>query len=90
MHRFDVGQLVLVKRTAPELQQAHTKLTDKYDHLARIKAILPNQVTYEVVYLRSRESAIINRRNLRPFYQAIHNDDDVLQPPAVRASQNTN
>ena len=68
VHQFDIGQLVLVKKTAPELQRAHTKLTDKYDHLARIKAVLPNQVTYEVAYLRSGETAIINRRNLKPFY----------------------
>ena len=82
-HQFDIGQLVLIKRTAPELQQAHTKLTDKYDHLARIKAVLPNQVTYEVTYLRSGETAIINRRNLKPFYQAADIEDNVLQPPVV-------
>ena len=85
-HQFDIGQLVLIKRTAPELQQAHTKLTDKYDHLARIKAILPNRVTYEVTYLRSGETAIINRRNLKPFYQATNNEDNVLEPPAVPSS----
>ena len=89
-YQFDIGQIVLVKRTAPELQQAHTKLTDKYDHLARIKAVLPNQVTYEVTYLRSGETAIINRRNLRPFYQATHYEDDVLQPPAALSPSNTN
>ena len=82
-YQFTIGQLVLVKRTAPELQQAHTKLTDKYDHLARIKAILPNQVTYEVAYLRSGETTILNRRNLRPFYQAAEDDDHALQPPSV-------
>ena len=88
VYQFDIGQLVLIKKTAPELQQAHTKLTDKYDHLARIKAVLPNQVTYEVAYLRSGETAIINRRNLKPFYQAITNEDDVLQPPSIPSSSN--
>ena len=82
-YQFGIGQLVLVKRTAPELQQAQTKLTDKYDHLARIKAILPNLVTYEITYLRTGETAIINRRNLKPFYQATDDEDDVLQPPFI-------
>ena len=76
---------MLIKRTAPELKQAHTKLTDKYNHLARIKAVLPNQVSYEVIYLRSGETAIINRRNLRPFYQATENEDDALQPLSTPA-----
>ena len=82
--QFIIGQLVLVKRTAPELQQAQTKLTDKYDHLARIKAVLPNAVTYEVLYLRSGETAIINRRNLKPFYQQIEDENDILQPPEIQ------
>ena len=87
-YQFKVGQLILIKRTAPELQQAHTKLTDKYDHLARVRAVLPNQVSYEVVYLRSGETAIINRRNLRPFYQAATDEDEALQPPSVPSIPN--
>ena len=83
VYQFDIGQLVLVKKTAPELQQAHMKLTDKYNHLARIKTVFPNQVTYEVAYLRSGETAIINRRNLKPFYQATKDEDDALQSPCV-------
>ena len=82
--QLTIGQLVLIKKTAPELQQAQTKLTDKYDHLARIKAVLPNAVSYEIVYLRSGETAIINRRNLKPFYQPIEDEDDVLQPPDIQ------
>ena len=82
--QFTIGQLVLIKKTAPELQQAQTKLIDKYDHLARIKAVLPNAVSYEIVYLRSGETAIINRRNLKPFYQPIEDEDDVLQPPDIQ------
>ena len=46
--QFNIGQLVLIMKTAPELQQVQTKLTNKYDHLARIKAIPLNAVTYEV------------------------------------------
>ena len=52
-YQYQRNQLVLVCRTAKELQEAHTKLTDKYDHLARVNQVFANQTTYEITYLHS-------------------------------------
>ena len=73
---FATGQLVLVKRTPAELQSAHTKLTDKYDHPARIVAVMPNGVSYQLVFINSGCRSIVNRRQLRPFILATSDDDD--------------
>ena len=75
------GQLVLVKRTPAELQAAHTKLTDKYDHPARVLQVMPNKIAYQVIFVNSGEKAIINRRNLRPFYEDT-NEEDLVFPGA--------
>ena len=50
---FSVTSLCSSSKTARELQGAHTKLTDKYDKIARIERPLSNQVTYEVTHLQS-------------------------------------
>ena len=46
--QFVPGQLVLVKRTPHELQQSHTKLTDKFDHISRVVSALPSGVIYQI------------------------------------------
>ena len=77
--QYQPGQIVLVKKTPPEMQKAGTKLTDKFDHPARILSLMPNGVTYRISFLRDSNQAIVNRRNLRPFYELdSDNDDDVL------------
>ena len=83
--RFEIGQLVLVKRTPVEQQQDHTKLTDKFDHPGRITGMLPSQVVYKVTLLASGEELHINQRNLRPFYEDRGDDelDNVLQPSCL-------
>ena len=87
---FVPGQLVLVKRTPAELQQAHTKLTDRYDHPARVTQLMPNGVAYKLCYLRTGATAIVNRRNLKPLYETDEDRDDVLAPvklPVARISE---
>ena len=77
---YQTDQLVLVKRTPAELQQAHSKLTDKYDHPARIKQVLPTGVAFEVQFLKSGNTAVVNRRRLRPFYCMEDDEDEALAP----------
>ena len=77
---YQTDQLVLVKRTPAELQQAHSKLTDKYDHPARIKQVLPTGVAFEVQFLESGNTAVVNRRRLRPFYCMEDDEDEALAP----------
>ena len=72
------GQVVLVRRTPGEIQAAHTKLTDKYDRPARVRRVMPNGVAYELVYLQTGDKAIVNRRNLRPFYEDKFVEDQVF------------
>ena len=79
------NQLVLVKKTSRELQEAHTKLTDKFDHLARVERPLPNKVTYEITYLQSGQKDNVNRRNLKPFYEEIEDAEEVFEPPKYPA-----
>ena len=74
------GQLVLVQKTPAELQQAHTKLTDRFDHPARVTQVLPNGAAYKIRYLRTGASAIVNRRRLRPLYEEDPEGDKVLAP----------
>ena len=82
--RLAVGQLVLVKRTPTELQQSHTKLTDKFDHISRVLSVLPSGVVYKVQPLGGGDTMQINRRNLRPFFEDTELDDvDVLSPPRL-------
>ena len=66
---FKKGQMVLVRRTPAELQKARTKLTDVFDHPARVSQIMPNGVAFKIVYIRDGRVAIVNRRNLKPFYE---------------------
>ena len=81
---FEPGQLVLVRRTPTELQQAHTKLTDKFDHVSRILSVLPSGVVYRVQPIGGGEPSNINRRNLRPFFEDVATGDvDALQPPRL-------
>ena len=78
---FERGQLVLMKRTPTELQQQHTKLTDKFDHISRVVGVLPSGVVYRVQPLDSIEVINVNQRNLRPFHEDDGNEDvDALQP----------
>ena len=84
-YQYQRNQLVLVRRTAKELQEAHTKLTDKYDHLTRVNRVFANQTTYEITYLYLGERDHINRRNLRPFYEDFEDDDDPFKPPRFPA-----
>ena len=79
------NQLVLVKKTSRELQEAHTKLTDKFDHLARVERPLPNKVTYEITYLQSGQKDNVNRRNLKPFYEEIEDTEEAFEPPKYPA-----
>ena len=72
---FVVGQVVFVRRTPAELQKARTKLTDAFDHPARVSQVMPNGVAFKVVFMRDGHSAIVNRRNLKPFYE--QNDSEV-------------
>ena len=87
---YETGQLVLVQRTPAEIQQAHSKLTDKYDHPARVLQVLPNGVSYKICYLRTGAVAIVNRRHLKPLYERTDDEDnDVLTPvrlPIARIS----
>ena len=81
---YEVGQLVLVKHTPMELQQSHTKLTDKFDHISRVTGVLPSGVVYRVRSLGGGNEVQVNRRNLRPFFE--DNDDegvDALSPPRL-------
>ena len=77
---FVSGQLVLVKKTPAELQQAHTKLTDRFDHPARVLQVMPNGVAYKLCYLRTGATAIVNRRHLKPLYEDPQDGDEVLAP----------
>ena len=77
---LDEGQLVLIRRTPSEAQSAHTKLTDKLDHPARIERIMPNGVAYRVVFINSGRVSIVNRRNLRPFYEDVNEEKEVFPP----------
>ena len=77
---YEAGQLVLVKKTPAELQQAHTKLTDRYDHPARVVHVLPNGVSYKITFLRTGMTSIVNRRQLKPLYDDSDVEDDVLTP----------
>ena len=81
---LQVGQLVLMRRTPAEVQQAHTKLTDKYDHPARVVRILPSRVVYRVVVLATGEEMDVNQRNLRRFYAIdVDEEDPALQGPRL-------
>ena len=80
---FAVGQLVLLKRTVAERQQDHTKLSDKYDHPARISQIFPSQVVLKVILLTTGEEVTVNQRNLRPFYTTTGDDMTPLQGPRL-------
>ena len=42
-------------------------------------------VAYELVYLRTGEKAIVNRRNFRPFYEDKFDEDKVF--PVARTTQ---
>ena len=75
------GQLVLVRRTPAEQQQDHSKLSDKFDHPARITEVMPNRVSFRVTFLSDNRSAIVNRRNLRLFYDEQPCSDDSLSQP---------
>ena len=82
--KFAAGQLVLLKRTPVELQQAHTKLTDKYDHICRVVGQLPSGVVFRVVPIAGGEELQVNQRNLRPFYEDDGDTDvDALQAPRL-------
>ena len=74
------GQLVLVQKTPSELQQAHTKLTDRFDHPARVLQAMPNGVAFKICYLRTGATAIVNRRHLKPLYEKDDDSDEVLAP----------
>ena len=65
--QFHVGQLVLIKKTPQELQQAHTKITNVYNKVGRITTILPSQVAYEIQLLHSDAKVIINRTEAEAF-----------------------
>ena len=81
---FEKGQLVLVKRTPVELQQQHTKLADKFDHISRIIGVLPSGVVFKVQPLGTAEVINVNQRNLRPFYEDDGDESiDALQPPRL-------
>ena len=82
--RLEPGQLVLTKRTPAEVQVAHTKLADKYDHPARIIQIMPNGVAYQVIYIDSGERAIVNQRRLRRFYTEAEDDTSIF--PTARTT----
>ena len=84
-YQYQRNQLVLIRRTAKELQEAHTKLTDKYNHLARVNQVFANQTIYEITHLYSGERDHINRRNLRPFCEDFKDDDDPVKPPRFPA-----
>ena len=66
-YQYQRNQLVLVCRTAKELQEAHTKLTDKYDHLARVNRVFANQTTYEITYLYSGKGITSTEGTFDPF-----------------------
>ena len=86
---FVQGQLVLVRKTPSELQQAHTKLTDRYDHPARVTQVMPNGVAYKICFLRTGATATVNRRNLKPLSERDDDGDEVLAPvrlPLARMS----
>ena len=61
---FTEGQMVLVRRTPAEVQQAHSKLTDAFDHPARVIKTLPNGISFKIAYVKNGGYAIVNRRNL--------------------------
>ena len=77
---YEPGQLVLVQKTPAEMQQAHTKLTDRYDHPARVAHVMPNGVSFKITYLGSGATAIVNRRHLKPMYENDVDDDEILVP----------
>ena len=82
--RFEKGQLVLMKRTPTELQQQHTKLTDKFDHVSRVVRVLPSGVVFKVQPIGGGDVVCVNQRQLRPFYENNNNSDvDTLQPPRL-------
>ena len=86
--QLEPGQLVLVKRTPTELQQSHTKLTDKFDHISRVLSVLPSGVVYRVQSLSGGDIMNVNRRNLRPFYEEHALEDiDALSPPRLPVLQ---
>ena len=74
------NRLVLIKRTTRELQGAHTKLTDKFDHLARVEQPLSYKVTYEITYLMTGHRDYVNHRNLKPFYEDLEDRDAGFEP----------
>ena len=78
---YSLGQIVLLKKTKHERSQDHTKIADRYHHPARVIEAMPNGVTYKVKLLgmddeKSSQIQIVNRRNLRPLYEAQDEDDD--------------
>ena len=78
---FRRNQLVLIWKTARELQRAHTKLTDKFDYIARVERPLSNLVTYEITHLRTGDKEVVNRRNLKSFYNDEDDMDSIFAPP---------
>ena len=81
INTYEVGQLVLLKRTPVDRQKDHTKITDKYGAIGRIIRILSSGTVYRVALLNSAEEVNVNRRNLRPFYKETEDGDvDTLKP----------
>ena len=78
---FQEGQMVLVRKTPAELQQAHSKLTDAFDHPARVVQALPNGVSFKIVHVRDGRVATVNRRNLKPFYEQECDDVSPINEP---------